>query len=102
MSSKGKSVRIISIVHCGAGNVGSVSNMLRRIGHGAKVASTPDDVRSAGALILPGVGTFDAGMVARARSTELLRRLIEANAFLTLVLPRPLTPSYGGQSPYRG
>ncbi len=43
-----------------------------------------------------------AGTAAAARSTEALRCLIEASASSTLIRQRPLTPSCGGQSPYRG
>jgi glutamine amidotransferase len=46
----------------GLGNVGSVRNMLARLGIGAEVTGDPDRVRAARKLILPGVGAFDAGV----------------------------------------
>lgn len=51
---------MISVVDYGMGNVGSVLNMLKRIGVAAHRATTPDDLGSATKIILPGVGAFDA------------------------------------------
>ena len=53
---------MISIVTYGVGNVGSIFNMLRKIGVPAVAASTPDDVARAEKILLPGVGSFDHGM----------------------------------------
>lgn len=53
---------MITIVDYGMGNVGSILNMLRRIGAPARLAAGEDDIRSADKLILPGVGAFDPGM----------------------------------------
>jgi glutamine amidotransferase len=53
---------VITIVDYGMGNVGSIANMLRRLGAASTMGSTPEAVLAAGALILPGVGSFDAGM----------------------------------------
>src|SRR5262245_43858089 len=53
---------MISVVNCGIGNVGSVVNMLRRLGVEAQLVSTPDQISAADKLILPGVGAFDYGM----------------------------------------
>jgi glutamine amidotransferase len=44
------------------GNVGSVLNMLKKIGVNAMLSSGPEDLLKADRLILPGVGAFDAGM----------------------------------------
>jgi glutamine amidotransferase len=52
----------ITIVDYGVGNLGSIPNMLKRLGQGAVVTSNPEEIRSAEKLILPGVGAFDAGM----------------------------------------
>jgi len=46
------------------GNIASVLNMIRHIGGNARISSSPDDIRNADTLILPGVGSFDAGMLA--------------------------------------
>lgn len=53
---------MISVVDCGMGNVGSILNMLRRLGAQARLVSRPEEVEAAEKLILPGVGAFDHGM----------------------------------------
>lgn len=53
---------MIVIIDYGMGNVGSILNMLRRIGAGAKVSGDPGEIDKADKLILPGVGAFDLGM----------------------------------------
>jgi glutamine amidotransferase len=53
---------MIVIVDYRMGNVGSILNMLRRLGADALISSQPDVVASAAKLILPGVGAFDTGM----------------------------------------
>ena len=50
------------IVNYGMGNVASVVNMIRHIRGEARISDSPDEVRKASTLILPGVGAFDAGM----------------------------------------
>jgi glutamine amidotransferase len=44
------------------GNLGSIQNMLRRIGAKAAISADPRDIEAASGLILPGVGAFDQGM----------------------------------------
>ena len=58
------SKRIISIVDYGVSNLGSIRNMLRKLGFEAELVSTPDGVTEATKIILPGVGAFDHGMTA--------------------------------------
>ena len=53
---------MIHIVHYGLGNVGSMRNMLHRLGFDAKLVSAPEELRDARKIILPGVGSFDRGM----------------------------------------
>lgn len=53
---------MIVIVDYQMGNVGSIVNMLKRVGAEATVSSDEAVVRSADRLILPGVGAFDRGM----------------------------------------
>lgn len=54
---------MIVILDYGMGNVGSIQNMLKKIGvREVKVSRTAEDIRTADKLILPGVGAFDAGM----------------------------------------
>jgi glutamine amidotransferase len=52
----------IVVVDYDMGNVGSIVNMLKKIGQPAEISSAPDVIRKADRLILPGVGSFDAGM----------------------------------------
>ena len=52
----------IVVVDYDMGNVGSIVNMLKKIGHAATVSSDPAVISTADRLILPGVGSFDAGM----------------------------------------
>jgi imidazole glycerol-phosphate synthase subunit HisH len=49
------------IVDYGVGNLGSIPNMLKRLGERAVISSDPSEVKAADRLILPGVGAFDAG-----------------------------------------
>ena len=53
---------MIVIVDYKMGNIGSVLNMLKKIGHAAVVSSEPQEISKAEKLILPGVGAFDNGM----------------------------------------
>jgi glutamine amidotransferase len=53
---------MIVIVDYGMGNLGSILNMLKKIGVEAKISRDPADVERADKLILPGVGAFDRGM----------------------------------------
>jgi glutamine amidotransferase len=50
------------IADYGMGNLGSVANMLKRIGVDAVVSSNVEDIERADKLILPGVGAFETGM----------------------------------------
>lgn len=52
----------ITIINLNMGNVGSIPNMLERIGCKSLVTSDVEAVRNAKKLILPGVGSFDAAM----------------------------------------
>lgn len=53
---------MIVIVDYGVGNVGSVSNMLRKVGARARISASIADIEAADKLILPGVGHFGRGM----------------------------------------
>lgn len=53
---------MIVVVDYGMGNVGSVANMLRKVGTEAVASADLDVIRNAPKLILPGVGAFDAAM----------------------------------------
>lgn len=53
---------MITIIDYGIGNIGSVKNMLKKVGHKSIISSDINDIESAEKLILPGVGSFDYGM----------------------------------------
>ena len=53
---------MISVVNYGVSNVGSMLNMMKKLGIDAEAVSTPDEVSRATKIILPGVGAFDHGM----------------------------------------
>ena len=53
---------MIVIVDYGVGNLGSIINMLKKVGVKAVASSEPDVLQQAEKLILPGIGAFDAGM----------------------------------------
>lgn len=54
--------KMIAIVDYGLGNLKSIKNMLGRIGVKAIITNDFDVISKAEKLILPGVGSFDAGM----------------------------------------
>jgi glutamine amidotransferase len=53
---------MIVIIDYGMGNLGSVANMLKKIGAQAVISSNIQMISRADKLILPGVGAFDSGM----------------------------------------
>jgi glutamine amidotransferase len=55
---------MISVIDYGVANLGSMLNMLARIGAEGQRISTPEEVMRATKLILPGIGAFDHGMAA--------------------------------------
>lgn len=54
--------RMIGVLDYGVGNIGSILNMLRKVGAQGRAVRTADEAALCEKLILPGVGTFDAGM----------------------------------------
>lgn len=52
----------IVILDYGMGNLGSIQNMLQYLGEDAVITSELSVIEKADKLILPGVGSFDAGM----------------------------------------
>jgi glutamine amidotransferase len=79
---------LIVIVDYGMGNLGSILNMLKKVGAPfAKISSEAKDIEQADKLILPGVGAFDSG----------LRRLREKNliGLLNEKVVKSRTPTLG-------
>ena len=52
---------MIAVLDGGLGNIGSVANMLRKLGAAHLVTADPTVVATADGIILPGVGSFDRG-----------------------------------------
>jgi imidazole glycerol-phosphate synthase subunit HisH len=69
---------LITIVDYGLGNLGSVLNMMKKIGAPARISSDLDVISGAKKLLLPGVGAFDAAME-RLTGTE-LRKVLDQKA----------------------
>lgn len=57
----------LAIVDYGTGNLGSILNMLRKLGVQATLTSNPLEIQRAEKLILPGVGAFDNMMAGLSR-----------------------------------
>jgi len=53
---------MITVVDYKLNNLRSIENTLKRLGHDVEVTSSPDKVRNASRLILPGVGAFRDAM----------------------------------------
>jgi glutamine amidotransferase len=59
---------MIAVVSAGIGNIASVRNMIAKAGGGeAAVVTRPEGLREARKILLPGVGSYDAGMEALGR-----------------------------------
>jgi imidazole glycerol-phosphate synthase subunit HisH len=53
---------MITIIDYGAGNIGSIRNMLKKLGYNSIITKSSKEIDSASHIILPGVGSFDFGM----------------------------------------
>jgi len=53
---------MIAVVDYDMGNVGSILNMLRKLGAPARLTNNGAELMNASGIILPGVGAFDTGM----------------------------------------
>lgn len=53
----------VSIINSGYGNIGSVINMLKKIGVEAVVCEDSKIIKNSSHIILPGVGSFDSGLI---------------------------------------
>ena len=66
---------MIAIVDYGMGNLRSVQNAFRQVGHESLITSDPRVIREASHLVLPGVGAFSECMQ-RLGATGLIREII--------------------------
>jgi len=51
-----------TIIDYGMGNLGSIHNIIKKIGHTSEITSDHNRIAAANKLILPGVGAFDKAM----------------------------------------
>jgi len=51
-----------TIIDYGMGNLGSIQNMLKKIGHASEITADAGYIAKASKIILPGVGAFDRAM----------------------------------------
>ena len=72
---------MIVIVDYKLGNLGSIKNMLDKIGVKSKISSNRKDIISAKKIILPGVGSFDNGMknLEKLNLIEILNKVVIEN-----------------------
>ena len=76
---------MIGIINYGAGNIGSIENMLLRMSADYKIINTPEELLIVDKLILPGVGKFDYGM-----SMLIEKNLVDAIKEFALILKKPI------------
>ena len=76
---------MIKIVDYGIGNIAAFLSLFKKLGIPAERASTPEELRKASKIILPGVGSFDHAMQRLNQSG--LRPFIEEN---TLSYKKPI------------
>ena len=80
---------MISILDYGMGNLRSVQKAFEHMGVAARIISTPQEVRSAQRLVLPGVGAFkDAARALRERGLDepILKHIDAGRPFLGICL----------------
>ena len=53
---------MITVIDYDMGNIGSILNMLKKVGAAATITSDIEEVETADKIILPGVGAFGQGM----------------------------------------
>jgi len=54
---------VVTIIDYGVGNIGSIANMLKKVGSESIITSDPVQIKEAKKLVLCGIGAFDDGMI---------------------------------------
>ncbi|WP_026807997.1 imidazole glycerol phosphate synthase subunit HisH [Aliarcobacter lanthieri] len=54
---------MIVVIDYGMGNLGSIANMIKKVGYKCLITSDLEEIKKANKLVLPGVGSFDNGMI---------------------------------------
>ena len=57
------SMRTVTIIDYGAGNILSIVNAINFLGYAAKITSSPDEIKNSEIVVLPGVGSFYRAML---------------------------------------
>ena len=57
-------MKTISIINTGVANIASIQSAFKKLGYDTKFVDSTQDVLEAKAVVLPGVGAFEAGMSA--------------------------------------
>lgn len=94
--------QVVSIINTGVANIASVQSAFSKLGFETRFVETPDEVFEDPALILPGVGSFAAGMAAlRAKDFEraLRLRIESGKATLAVCLGMQLLCERSEESP---
>ena len=68
-------MRMTGVLDYGIGNIGSILNMVKKVGAQGMAVKTAEELSRCDRLILPGVGRFDAGMALLSQSG--LRRALD-------------------------
>jgi glutamine amidotransferase len=79
----------ICIIDYGMANLRSVQKAFERVGHAARIISTPEEIAQAGKIVLPGVGAFaDAVATLRGRglADPIVRHIEKGGLFLGICL----------------
>ena len=77
--------QVVAVIDYGMGNIGSVQNMLKKLGYKSMIAQDEKTLTEATHLILPGVGSFDVAMT---RLEEL--NLVKSIRHQVLSLKKPI------------
>jgi glutamine amidotransferase len=96
---------MISVIDYGAGNIGSVLNMIKHVGGVAEVVRDSHGVLGASKILLPGVGSFDNAMT-RLANLDLIEPLkaqaAEGTPFLGICLGMQLLANHSEEGKLEG
>lgn len=89
---------MIAIIDYGMGNLRSVQKGLERVGYPATIATTPEELRPAQGIVLPGVGSFGdtmANLRSRGFDVAIRRAIEEEKPFLGICVGLQVLFDYG-------
>jgi len=68
---------MIIVIDYGMGNLGSIANMIKKVGYKCIITSDLEEIKKATKLILPGVGSFDYMDFDKTKSLEILKEKVD-------------------------